>query len=141
MPWANDQYTVNDSEDWCRRSASKFLVRDEAGYLIFNRQTGRYMGNITSFSKNWSVPKFEIGYWLATSETGHGYMTEAVGAVTQMTFEQFGARRIEIHTDTKNHRSRRVAERAGYVLEGILKNYSRNSAGELCDDCMYTSIR
>jgi len=141
LPWATDQYTVDDAEDWCRRSASKFLVRKEAGYLILNRQTGQHMGNISSFSKDWRVPKFEIGYWLATREVGQGCMTEALEAVTQMTFEHFGARRIEIYTDAENHRSRRVAERAGYLLEGVLKHFSSNSAGQMCSDCMYAKTK
>jgi ribosomal-protein-serine acetyltransferase len=136
MDWASDEYTVIDSEDWCRRSASKFLIREEAGYLIFHRESDRYMGNITTFVKDWRVPKFEIGYWLATPEVGHGYMTEALLAVTQMTFHAFGARRIEIHTDALNLRSRRVAERAGYLLEGVLKHECRTNE-ELRDTCIY----
>jgi RimJ/RimL family protein N-acetyltransferase len=136
MPWAKADYNTADAEDWCRRGAAKYLLGEEANYLIFRRIDGRYMGNISSFSLGWSVPKFEIGYWLATSEVGNGYMTEALLGVTQMTFDVFCARRIEIHTDALNHRSRRVAERAGYMLEGVLKNECRTK-DELRDTCIY----
>lgn len=125
MPWANDDYDLPSAEDWCRRSASRFILREEAGYLIFPRETTRHIGTISAFNKNWDVPRFEIGYWLATSEVGHGHMTEAVRAVTQMAFDDFKARRIEIRVDAKNNRSRRVAERAGYLLEGIQINAVR----------------
>jgi RimJ/RimL family protein N-acetyltransferase len=141
MPWAKDDYSVADAEDWCRRAAAKRILGEDANYFILHRQTGRFMGNITSFSKDWRVPKFEIGYWLSTREVGHGYMTEALRAVTQMTFDVFGARRIEVHTDSTNHRSRRVAERAGYELEGILKNNNRDPADRVYDNCMYARIR
>jgi RimJ/RimL family protein N-acetyltransferase len=137
MPWATDEYSVHDAEDWCRRHAAKFILGEDASYLIFHRGTSRHMGNVSSFSKDWHVPKFEIGYWLSTGEVGRGYMTEAVIAVTKMTLGAIGARRIEIHTDARNDRSRRVAERAGYVLEGTLKNLCRDNSGQLNDECLY----
>ena len=72
------------------------------------------------FNIEWSIPKFEIGYWLRTTLIGKGYMTEAVVALTKMAKETLKANRIEIRCDERNVRSRRVAERAGYRLEGIL---------------------
>lgn len=141
MPWASDQYDVKDAEDWCRRATARFALREEASYLIFNRETSRYMGNISAFSQGWSVPKFEVGYWLASDQVGHGYMTEAVQAVTAMTFQAYQARRIEIHTDERNQRSRRVAERAGYALEGILRNECRDRDEQLRATCIYAMTK
>ena len=140
LPWASDQYSVLDAEDWCRRSAARFLTGEEAPYLMFHRETGKHMGNVGCFAKDWRVPKFEIGYWLATADVGHGYMTEAVISVTNMAFESFTARRIVIHADAENHRSRRVAERAGYLLEGIAKNECRTN-DQLRDTCIYALAR
>ena len=140
LPWATDDYDVQSAEDWCRRVAARFLTRDEAPYLILDRHTGRHMGGISCFAKGWSVPKFEIGFWLATSDMGRGLMTEAVNAVTRMAFDAFQARRVEIRTDATNHRSRKVAERAGYLLEGILKNECRTNI-QLCDTCIYAITR
>jgi RimJ/RimL family protein N-acetyltransferase len=137
MPWATDSYNLGDAEDWCRRSAARFLVREDAGYLLFRRDDSRHIGNISVWSKDWQVLRFEIGYWLATSAVGHGYMTEALRAVTEMAFKDFGARRIELRTDARNRRSRAVAERAGYLLESIPKNDGRDNRGELNDECLY----
>ena len=82
----------------------------------------------------------EIGYWIAISEVGHGYMTEAVRAVTEMAFSIMCARRVQIRADAANTRSRRVAELAGYELEGILKNYRAGRTGQLFNDCMYAKV-
>jgi ribosomal-protein-serine acetyltransferase len=140
LPWVTDAYSVDDAEDWCRRTASNFLLGEEAGYLILDRQSARYLGAISCRVESKSVPKCEIGYWLSTREVGHGYMTEALRAVTEMGFNSISARRIQIRADEDNHRSRRVAERAGYALEGILKNYNADSTGRLFNDCMYAKI-
>jgi RimJ/RimL family protein N-acetyltransferase len=141
LPWATDDYNVHSAEDWCRRVAARFLTREEAPYLMFDRQTGRHVGGISCFAKGWSVPKFEIGYWLATADTGRGLMTEAVKAVTTMAFDLYQGRRIEIHCETQNHRSRKVAERAGYMLEGILRNECRTRNDQLSDTCIYAVVR
>jgi ribosomal-protein-serine acetyltransferase len=140
LAWATDDYDVNSAEDWCRRVAAKFLLREEAPYLLLDRTTSHYLGGISCFSQGWSVPKFEIGYWLATPAVGHGYMTEAVKAVTTMAFDSLRARRIRINCDVENHRSRKVAERAGYQLEGILRNECRTN-DELRDTCVYAAIK
>ncbi len=141
LPWATDDYSVHDSEDWCRRTASKFLLREEAGYILLHRENGRHVGRISCYARDWRVPKFEIGYWLVTAEVGRGYMTEALMSVTEMAFTDMGARRIQIRADAENARSRRVAERAGYELEGILKNHGADGNGRLFNDCIYAMTR
>jgi RimJ/RimL family protein N-acetyltransferase len=70
---------------------------------------------------DWEVPKFEIGYWARTSQTGHGYITEAVNGVVRLAIDTLGANRLEIRCDTKNDRSAAVAKRVGFVLEGTLR--------------------
>jgi RimJ/RimL family protein N-acetyltransferase len=48
-----------------------------------------------------------------------------------------GARRIEITADVRNQASRRVAEKSGFVLEGIRRQSRRDADGNLADSCMY----
>ena len=49
-------------------------------------------------------------------------MTEAVGAFTDFCFERFSLRRIYAEPFANNRASARVLEKAGFVLEGRLKN-------------------
>jgi ribosomal-protein-serine acetyltransferase len=83
------------------------------------------------------VPRFEIGYWCRSSETGKGYVTEVVQALSKVAFEHLGAARVEIRCDDSNLRSAAVAERCGYTLEGVLKNHERNPKGDLCSTRIY----
>ena len=86
---------------------------------------------------DWTVPRFEIGYWCRTSRVGHGYVSEAVAAITRFAFETLHAARVEIRTDVANSRSFRIAERLGFTLEGILRRDSRTPDGELRDTRVY----
>ena len=139
MPWSHSPPSVEDSELHARQSHANWVVRKQLDFLGF--QNGRFVLSVGIPRLDWSVPKFEIGYWTRTSATGHGLMTEAVVALTAWTFETLGAQRIEIRCDVKNIGSRRVAERAGYELESIIKNDERNPQGELRDTCVYARIR
>jgi RimJ/RimL family protein N-acetyltransferase len=89
---------------------------------------------------DWKVPKFEIGYWLRTPYCGKGLMTEAVNAVTAFAMQTLQAARVEVRCDAKNDRSRRVAERAGFQLEGILRNDERDHRGETRSTCVFSKI-
>jgi ribosomal-protein-serine acetyltransferase len=140
MPWATDDYSLEFAEEWCRKAAAAFLQRINLHYLILARDDGRHMGNIGTFQINWNVPRCEIGYWLATAETGRGFMTEAVVTVSKMMQETLKLRRIELRADETNQRSRAVAERAGFTLEGIHRNQDRHPVRGVQNMCMYARV-
>ena len=65
----------------------------------------------------------EIGYVVAPRARGRGVATRTVRLLTQWGFSELGLARIELWIDTTNSGSERVAERAGYVREGVLRSY------------------
>ena len=69
-----------------------------------------------------------------------GYCSEAVHALVSFSKQQLGARRLEICSDPRNGKSRRVAERCGFELEGILRQNMRDPYGGLRDSCMYAMV-
>ncbi len=122
MPWAQTMPTVEDSEAYARQSHAKVLAREDLPLQLFRKDTGALVGSSGIQPMNWDVPKFEIGYWCRAGCQRQGYITEAVQAITAFGFSTLNARRIEIRCDQRNQRSRRVAERAGYQLEGTFAN-------------------
>ncbi len=141
LPWAQKAPLVEESETFCRTSYSKFLARQDMPLLLWLKDTHTCIGGAGLHRINWDVPKVEIGYWLRTSYTGQGYMTEAVEAIKAFAFDVLRARRVEIRMDISNDRSRRVAERCGFELEGILRNEARTVYGELRDTRVYSKVR
>ncbi|WP_294258442.1 GNAT family protein [uncultured Sphingomonas sp.] len=63
----------------------------------------------------------EIGYLLARSHWGQGIAEEAIGAVLDQLFLAEGHRRVFADTDPDNVYSRRLLERLGFRLEGVLR--------------------
>ena len=122
MAWPKEHRTVDDSEASSRRARLAFLGRSELRLHLYLKGTDTLVGSSGLQGIDWDVPKFEIGYWCRTKFTGRGYMTEAVLDITAFAFDALGARRVEIRCDSRNLPSARVAERAGFLLEGELRN-------------------
>ncbi|HZZ45159.1 MAG TPA: GNAT family protein [Tepidisphaeraceae bacterium] len=141
MPWARPTPTVEQTETWVRQSHAKYILRQEIPYYIFLRETEEFVGVITLFEINYAVPRAEIGYWQRTRHTGKGYMQEAVAAVVRVGFETLSMERLEIRCIAGNLRSARVAQRAGFRLDGTLRNYVRNNEGAACDYEVYGLLR
>ncbi len=137
MPWAQELPTVEESEEFARRGRIKFMSREELPFLIFLKKSSTHIGNMGLHDIDWNVPRFEIGYWLHSAHNGKGYMTEAVGAITNFAFTMLNATRVQIRTDDDNERSYRVAERAGFQLECVRRCDSRSVDGALRDTRFY----
>ncbi|MCV2369950.1 GNAT family N-acetyltransferase [Roseateles oligotrophus] len=142
MPWAQQAPSFEDSEAVARRLCADFIARRDLTYQIYDRaaEGRRLLGGTGLHRLDWEVRRFEIGYWIRSSAQGHGFVSEAVMALTRMAFEQLQARRVEIRMDDVNLRSRAVAERCGFELEGILRRDSLTPAGELRNTCVYARL-
>ncbi|MFN8513010.1 MAG: GNAT family N-acetyltransferase [Thermomicrobiales bacterium] len=137
MDWVDHHQSVEDTRDFCVRCAAGWLGRTALDVGIFDARDGGFLG-ATGFPKfDWGLRKFEVGYWLRTSAWGHGYVHEAVRLLARLVFEELGGVRLELRCDARNERSRRVAERAGFMLEGRLRNESRDPQGRLRDTLVF----
>jgi RimJ/RimL family protein N-acetyltransferase len=64
----------------------------------------------------------EIGYWCASWARGRGIATDAVAAVCRWGFGPLSLARIDWYAAVGNVASRRVAEKAGFTVEGRLRS-------------------
>jgi RimJ/RimL family protein N-acetyltransferase len=141
LPWAMEPPSADASERFCREGQANFLRRADMPMLLFLRATAAHVGNSGLHRFDWSVPKCELGFWLRTSYGGRGLMTEAAKELTAFAFRELAMRRVEALTDEENARARRVCERAGFVLEGILRRYRASPQGGLRNACVYALVR
>jgi RimJ/RimL family protein N-acetyltransferase len=64
----------------------------------------------------------ELGYIVAAHARGRGVASEALRRLTAWAFEVRGIQRAYLLIDIDNPASSKVAERAGYRLEGVMRN-------------------
>ena len=141
MPWAGHVPELAETEANVRAACESFNAATDLRLHLFLKDTGVLIGCSGLSRIDWTVPKFDIGYWVRSSYAGQGYITEAVNAITEFAFRKLGAERVSICMNSRNTRSRMVAERAGFEYEGTLRNDMREPNGRLRDTMVYSKIR
>jgi RimJ/RimL family protein N-acetyltransferase len=66
---------------------------------------------------------------LARPARGHGHATRAVRLICAWGFDAMGAERIDLMAATGNAASQRVAERAGFTREAVLRSFMQAKDG------------
>jgi ribosomal-protein-alanine N-acetyltransferase len=64
-----------------------------------------------------------LGYKTDHARLNKGFMTEALTAIRHFAFDSLRLHRIEANIMPRNHRSRRVIEKLGFINEGISQRY------------------
>jgi len=69
----------------------------------------------------------ELGYLLDAAGRGHGLATASVRLMASWAAETLGVARIQVLCHPDNERSHRVAERAGFTREGVLRAWREHN--------------
>jgi [ribosomal protein S5]-alanine N-acetyltransferase len=102
------------------------FIHDQSLKLFIFRQgkSNKVIGtiNFTNFIRG-AAHFCYVGYSLAESEQGQGYMTEALKAATDYVFKELNFHRIMANYMPHNRRSGNVLKRLGFVVEGYARDY------------------
>ena len=140
MPWAHPAPLRESMAKYFATVEEKWAARDMLDFQWIEKSTGMLIGKGGFHHIDWTIPKFDIGYWLASAAVGRGYCTEAVNGLVEFARSALGAARIEIRSQPANLRSRAVAERCGFTLEGVNRRALVGVEGDLRDACMYALV-
>ena len=81
-----------------------------------------------------------VGYWLLPAARGRGAATVALGLVARWAFDALGVERLELTTAPDNVASQRVAERAGFRREGVLRGLVATKDDGRRDNVMFSLL-
>ena len=139
MPWVNEIPSILDTQNNIENAIKLIEKNEDIRFLIFSKNND-FIGSSGLHRINWRIKKAEIGYWIKTSQSGNGLMTEAVNAIMNYGINQLSLKRIEIICSGSNIKSRRIPERLGFTLEGTLKNHRINNDGTIDDTVYYAKV-
>ncbi len=111
----------------------------DSHYAVFERERGTLLGAL-GIHPRVGPGGLELGYWLHPAARGRGYATEAASAATRVAFELLGAHRVELHVDSRNTASVRLAERLGFRLESRLREWGPLIDEERGDRLIYALL-
>jgi RimJ/RimL family protein N-acetyltransferase len=117
-----------DLDRWTRipfpyhaKHAREFLAStEESTFAIVDRASGELLGGIGTRVLDAAI--VEIGYWVKAEARGRGVATLALELIARFAFTELGAARVQLRTEPDNIASQRVAEKAGFTREGVLRS-------------------
>ncbi|MHA7878926.1 MAG: GNAT family N-acetyltransferase [Saccharospirillum sp.] len=97
---------------------------------------GKLVGNISYNRISHALKKVEMGYWLSREARGKGIVTRSVHHLIDHAFTGLGMEKVQISAAVDNLASRKVCERLGFELEGIITR-NENLNGKVVDHAVY----
>jgi len=114
-------------------------VRPGESYSLAMTLRGRVSGGI-GMGVNARDYRGRVGYWVASSARGRGVGTRALRLLSRYALDELGLQRLELFTDPENGASQRVAEKAGFQREGIMRAHLRHPDGRVRDSVMFSLL-
>jgi RimJ/RimL family protein N-acetyltransferase len=132
IPVAEDDVVGFDGYDWCTELA---IERRDSGsgdhYGIVRREDERLVGCLWTKNTDWLARSTEIAYAVAAGARGYGVAPEAVDVLALALLLEHRFQRVELRVVPGNLASRRVAEKAGFTYEGLLRNAGHVHSGRV----------
>jgi RimJ/RimL family protein N-acetyltransferase len=112
-------YERAHAEDFVRRRASGGWDLGSAATFAIADAEDTWVGSIDLRLADPESTDAEVGYLVDPLARGHGYATAALGTLAAWGFDAFGLERIRWRAEVGNVGSRRVADKAGFQVEGV----------------------
>lgn len=117
LPWLDSTRSPSDIEAFRRRTQAQ--EREGSGLVrVIEHQD--QIGGIVGFNV---IDQFnrraELGYWIDRTLEGRGVCRRACAQLIRYAFDELDLNRISIAAALDNRRSRALAERLGFTLEGV----------------------
>jgi RimJ/RimL family protein N-acetyltransferase len=77
---------------------------------------------------------------MAATARGRGVCTRALRLLSRHALDHLGLQRLQLVADPDNVASQRVAEKAGFRREGVLRAHLRHPDGRIRDSVMFSLL-
>jgi len=118
IPTIPHPYTAADADAFIART----VTDSELNLAITDAGSGAVLGAVGAGLTGWDDAIAEIGYWLAPEARGRGLASRGLVLLSRWILRTWPIARIHLTADTANLASQRVAERAGFVREAVMRN-------------------
>ena len=124
---------------WIERQRARLAEGVGFSFCVVDDQD-RPLGVAGLWTRGLSGGRATAGYAVRPSARGGGVAGHALRALTASGWTLPGLHRVELYVEPDNVASRRTAERAGYLCEGVLRQH-QEVGGRRRDMCLYACLR
>ncbi|MDD2907588.1 MAG: GNAT family protein [Candidatus Gracilibacteria bacterium] len=108
--------------------------------IIRLKEDNRIIGKVGIIKYEEDINSIELGYWIGKEFWGKGYIPECVEKFKNIGFNDLLVNRIVIIATKENLKSRKVAEKCGFKLDGIIRG-NGFIKGKIVDKAIYTFLK
>jgi RimJ/RimL family protein N-acetyltransferase len=114
-------YTRDDALMYLAQQVAVEERGEATAFAIADAADDRLLGSIDV--RRGTDGRATIGYLVGATARGRGVASRATRLLSRWALAQWGVARLEIHVRPDNPASQRVAERAGFTREAVLRSY------------------
>jgi RimJ/RimL family protein N-acetyltransferase len=139
MPEETNPFEAEQARAFIESAATHLLDGTSVALAIADESTDQAVGSVTLHV--WGPRHWNVGYWVAAEQRHHGLATEAVTKISRWAFSANRMlARLSLYTMPGNEPSQKVAVRAGFRREGLLRRWGEVN-GKQVDWIMFSLIR
>jgi len=132
-------YEPDDADRFIEAATTMWREGSGAPFVIEDAISGAFLGAVTRFGPDGHQATF--GLWLAPEGRGRGAGTRALRRVCDWTLETTEAFRLDAYIMVGNDASIRMAERAGFRREGVVRAWDLHTGGVPVDCVVLSRLR
>lgn len=127
------------AEGWVALYLKGWTDGSRAGFTIRSIEDDSFLGFASLPNLELDKAEAEAGYVVSESARGRGVASAALNQITRWGMGTLGLQRIYLHIDPENVGSLKVAEKCGYVREGVLRSVYFKE-GRRVDSAVYSLL-
>jgi RimJ/RimL family protein N-acetyltransferase len=132
--------TFEDTEQFLKELLQKREGKLYYPFIIENLENGEFVGFIDIKNIDWNIPKGELGCYTDEHYAGKGVTSKAFSLFVEYCFAHYGFSKLFLRTHESNLAAQKLAERAGFQIEGKIRRDYKTTKGEVVDLIYYGRI-
>ncbi len=133
--------TFEETEIFLRELIQKREAKLYFPFIIENLSNGDFIGFMDIKNIDWNIPKAELGCYTDEDYAGKGITSKAFSMFVKDCFEEYGFTKLFLRTHESNLAAQKLAEKAGFQIEGRIRKDYKTTKGEIVDLIYYGKIR
>jgi ribosomal-protein-alanine N-acetyltransferase len=121
-------YREPEANAWIEHATTAWREGSAAPFAVTDATNAKLIGSV---GVNWVGDREErvgeVGYWMRRDVRGRGLATRAVRLASRWALGELGCERLQLRADEQNVPSQRVAVKAGFTREGVLRSVHFNA--------------
>jgi RimJ/RimL family protein N-acetyltransferase len=129
-----------DAEQFMIDNIRKVTAKTYFPFIIVDNLSGAFVGYMDLKNITWHIPKAELGCFFDEKYAGKGLATQALQIFTDYCFNELGIKKLLLRTHESNLPARRIAEKCGFEVEGLIRCDHKTTAGKIVDLLYYGKV-